>query len=91
MLEYYLEFDSWIVQQQQELKSTSCSMFILIIYVQCSYMSLTAVIFLCLLTVHKNSENKCKNLRNIASVIILKYIAVFYLRKECREEPWAKV
>lgn len=54
-------------------------------------MSLTAAIFLCLLTVHKNGEKKHKNLRNIASAIILKYVAVFYLRKEGREEPWAKV
>lgn len=42
-------------------------------------MNLTAVIFLCLLTVHKNGEKKHKNLRNIGSVIILKYFAVFYL------------
>lgn len=54
-------------------------------------MSLTAVIFLCLLTVHKNGEKNHKNLRNTASTMILKYVAVFYLRKECREEPWAKV
>lgn len=42
-------------------------------------MNLTAVIFLCLLTVHKNGEKQHKNLRSTGSVIILKYFVVFYL------------